>query len=242
MSLPILYSYRRCPYAMRARMALKLAAIEVEIREISLRDKPLHMLQVSPKGTVPVLVLVDGMVIEESLAIMHWCMEQAAIKQTAFKHESQHDVIQINVYEGCRALISMNDTNFKRNLDAYKYPERNLKYGSQQGLQYDLKFNLQPNLPLKHAKLNLQTQLKYRTQAEVFLAHLETLLEANIYLLASTPSFADIAIFPFIRQFAMVDSVWFEHCNYLKLRAWLYDWTGSSLFKSIMTKNPTFVG
>jgi len=77
---------------------------------------------------------------------------------------------------------------------------------------------------------------------EVFLAHLETLLQVNTYLFASTPSFADIAIFPFIRQFAMVDSEWFEHCNYSKLRAWLHDWVGSSLFKSIMTKNPTFVG
>ena len=68
--LPILYSYRRCPYAMRARMALKLANIEVEIREISLRDKPTHMLQISPKATVPVLIFPDGSIIDESLKIM----------------------------------------------------------------------------------------------------------------------------------------------------------------------------
>jgi glutathione S-transferase len=66
MALPILYSYRRCPYAMRARMALKLANVYVEIREISLREKPAHMLQVSPKGTVPVLVLPDAMGIKNA--------------------------------------------------------------------------------------------------------------------------------------------------------------------------------
>ena len=62
MDLPVLYSYRRCPYAMRARMALKYAGVEVEIREISLRDKPKQMIALSPKATVPVLVLLDGRV------------------------------------------------------------------------------------------------------------------------------------------------------------------------------------
>ena len=244
MNLPILYSYRRCPYAMRARMALKLADIAVEIREISLREKPKHMVQVSPKGTVPVLILVDGTVIDESLAIMLWCMEQAAFKQTTLKYEGEYEALQANIHAGCRALVLINDTDFKKNLDAYKYPERY----SQHGIQLDLQPNLQPNLHLEHAKLKLQTQLKYRTQGEVFLAHLESLLQTNTYLFANTfnfansLSFADIAIFPFIRQFAIVDSAWFENSNYPKLRAWLHGWTDSNLFKSIMTKNPTFVG
>ena len=69
MQRPILYSYRRCPYAMRARMALRYANIDVEIREIALREKPAHMLAVSPKGTVPVLVLASGEVFEQSLDI-----------------------------------------------------------------------------------------------------------------------------------------------------------------------------
>jgi len=76
MTLPILYSYRRCPYAMRARMALKYAGIAVEMREISLRDKPAHLLEVSPKGTVPVLVTAHGAVFEQSLDIMHWALQQ----------------------------------------------------------------------------------------------------------------------------------------------------------------------
>ena len=81
--LPVLYSYRRCPYAMRARMALKLADIEVEIREVSLRDKPAHLLEISPKATVPVLVLPDGKVIDESLAIMSWAFDNVREKNNA---------------------------------------------------------------------------------------------------------------------------------------------------------------
>ncbi len=215
---------------MRARMALKLAEIDVEIREISLRDKPLHMLQVSPKGTVPVLVLADGTVIEQSLDIMNWAFEQAV-----FKHESKFNAaalehssasLQANIHAGYGALILINDTEFKKNLDGYKYPERALR----------------DDLQLDHAQLNLNSQLKYRAQGEVFLAQLENLLQANTYLFANSPSFADIAIFPFVRQFAAVDSTWFEQSDYPKLRAWLHNWVTSNLFKSIMTKNPTYVG
>lgn len=195
--LPILYSYRRCPYAMRARMALKLADIEVEIREISLRDKPAHMLQVSPKGTVPVLVLADGTVIDESIEVMLFAFKKHALGA--------------NIHAAYRALILENDTEFKKNLDGYKYPER-----------------------------FLSTQLEYRTQGEVFLQQLEKLLQQNTYLFASTPSVADYAIFPFVRQFAAVDSAWFEAATYPKLRAWLNAWINSDLFRSIMTKNPTF--
>jgi len=75
--LPILYSFRRCPYAMRARWALLEAGLRVQWREIALKRKPAEMLQVSPKGTVPVLVLSDGTVIDESLAVMEWALDQA---------------------------------------------------------------------------------------------------------------------------------------------------------------------
>ncbi len=193
---------------MRARMALKLANIEVEVREISLRNKPAHMLQVSPKATVPVLILADGKVIDESLAIMDW----------ALTCEGKFDALQANIHQACSALILMNDAEFKKNLDGYKYPERNL------------------------ADSHQQPQLVYRQLGEAFLHQLELLLQQNIYLFADTPSYADYAIFPFVRQFAAVDSVWFETAPYPKLRTWLNDWVNSSLFKSIMTKNPTFVG
>ena len=209
--LPILYSYRRCPYAMRARMALKLAEIEVEIREISLREKPAHMLQVSPKGTVPVLVLADGSVIDESLEIMYWAREQAPIKR-----EGKLNALQPNIHAACSALILMNDTEFKQSLDRYKYPERNLCD-------------------------NLKPTQQYRQQGEVFLQLLEGLLQNNTYLLESTPSMADIAIFPFVRQFAAVDSVWFDTAPYPKLRSWLNAWLSSILFDSVMKKQPTYI-
>ncbi len=209
---------------MRARMALKLANIEVEIREISLREKPAHMLQVSAKGTVPVLVLADGSVIDESLEIMCW----------AFNHaRGQNDALQANIHEASRlalecyspvasisststlcTLILLNDTEFKKNLDGYKYPER---------------------FPSK-------TQTQHRVNGEVFLQQLENLLQQKPYLFASTPSFADYAIFPFIRQFAAVDSTWFAQSDYPKLKAWLDNWIESDLFKNIMKKNPTCVG
>ena len=204
MVLPILYSYRRCPYAMRARMALKLAQIEVEIREISLRDKPAHMLQASPKGTVPVLVLPEGSVIEESIEIMLFALKTHALGT--------------NIHAGAVALVLQNDTDFKQALDAYKYPER---------------FPTQP-------------QLAYREQGEVFLQQLENLLQQNTYLFNAIPTFADYAIFPFVRQFSAVDMVWFggfnqNNANYPKLCTWLKSLVESDLFKSVMEKQPTYI-
>jgi glutathione S-transferase len=203
MALPILYSYRRCPYAMRARMALKLVSIEVEIREISLREKPAHMLQVSPKGTVPLLVLQDGRVIEQSFEIMQWAFKTYAL--------------QTNIHAGAGAsvlaLISENDNAFKRALDAYKYPER------------------YPN----------KTQILHRVDGEVFLQKLENFLQDNLYLFSATPSLADIAIFPFVRQFAAVDATWFDVSPYPKLKAWLRSLVESELFVSIMEKQPTYI-
>lgn len=198
---PILYSYRRCPYAMRARMALKYANIAVEIREISLRDKPAHLLQVSPKGTVPVLVLNHGQVIEQSLEIMHWALNQ----QDAPIWLAQDETLT-------SALILENDTSFKAALDRYKYPERYPE----------------------------QSQQQYREAGEVFLQRLEHLLQSHDYLLANQVSLADIAIFPFIRQFAAVDSAWFEASVYRRLCVWLKALTSSQLFASIMEKQPTY--
>jgi glutathione S-transferase len=109
-ALPILYSFRRCPYAMRARLALSYSGIVLEHREIILKDKPQAMLDASPKGTVPVLVLPDGTVIDESLDVMRWALEK---KDTDG---------WLDGYS--QGLITQNDTNFKRALDRYKYPNR----------------------------------------------------------------------------------------------------------------------
>ncbi len=99
----ILYSFRRCPYAMRARMALSLAGTKYEHREVLLRDKPSDMLEASPKGSVPVFVTSDGSVIDESLDILKWALPEANLKTN---------------------LIEMIDGPFKFHLDRYKYWSR----------------------------------------------------------------------------------------------------------------------
>jgi glutathione S-transferase len=198
MTLPILYSYRRCPYAMRARMALREAGIAVEIREIALRDKPREMLAVSPKGTVPVLVLPDSTVIDESLDIMRWALRQ--YDPDGWLHDETRSL----------ALIADNDGAFKQALDRYKYADR---------------------YPEKPAAAS-------RAMGEIFLQRLEDHLQRQPGLLGPAPSIADVAIFPFVRQFAMVDSGWFAAAPYPALRDWLERWLGSALFLDIMQKHP----
>ena len=115
-SLPILYSFRRCPYAMRARLALYASGARVELREIVLRDKPKHMLEISPKATVPLLQLADGAqgarVIDESLDIMTY----------ALGRQDPDEWLGINEDETI-LLLQRNDNNFKYALDRYKYPD-----------------------------------------------------------------------------------------------------------------------
>lgn len=200
--LPILYSYRRCPYAMRARMALKYTGITVELREITLKDKPAAMLKASPKATVPVLVLPDGRVIEQSLDIMHWALQQ---QDNDGWLSADSNMTQL--------LITENDGSFKQALDKYKYAIR---------------------FPEQSADI-------YRTQGEVFLQKLEKLLSQSEYLLANQISLADIAIFPFVRQFSGVDTVWFDTTPYPKLKIWLKTLIESALFISIMEKQPTYI-
>ncbi len=114
--LPVLYSFRRCPYAMRARLALYASGIAVEHREVELKNKPVCMLAASPKGTVPVLVLADGQVIDESLDIMRW-----ALQAQDPLHWWPNDPLRL---AATMALIEENDGPFKYALDRYKYPHR----------------------------------------------------------------------------------------------------------------------
>jgi glutathione S-transferase len=115
-STPVLYSFRRCPYAMRARMALYSSGIVCELREVVLRNKPETMLALSPKGTVPVLLTCEGKVIDESLDIMLWALRQNDPEDWL---SPQHGSL-----EGMLALIERNDFEFKDHLDRYKYPVR----------------------------------------------------------------------------------------------------------------------
>ena len=194
----ILYSFRRCPYAMRARMAIHYSDCRVQLREVDLKNKPEALLAISPKATVPVLLCDDGRVIDESMDIMRWALQQRD------PNNWLHAQPQAEIF----ALIETNDTVFKTHLDHYKYADR------------------YPGA----------SQLEYRQQGEVFLQQLEQRLQQQAYLICNQISLADIAIFPFIRQFAHVDIHWFDQAPYPRLRAWLYRWLESALFLSVMQK------
>lgn len=113
-ALPLLYSFRRCPYAMRARLAVRVSGVAVALREVVLRDKPEALIAASPKATVPVLVLPDGSVLDQSLDIMRWALGI---------HDPQGWLRADEQGDG-QAWIDLNDGPFKQALDRYKYPPR----------------------------------------------------------------------------------------------------------------------
>jgi glutathione S-transferase len=191
-----LYSFRRCPYAMRARMALRYSGVPVDIIEVSLKAKPAEMLAISPKGTVPVLD-AGGQVIDESLEIMRWALAQNDPQDWLLAGDSR-----------IAELIEANDQVFKVHLNCYKYAER------------------YPEQPMEI----------YRAEGALYLQRLEELLEGREYLLGDHPSLADIALLPFVRQFAHVDREWFAQTPYVRLQAWLQRFLESELFTSIMKK------
>lgn len=199
--IPTLYSFRRCPYAMRARMAIYAAGIHVEHIEVSLKAKPQSLLDHSPKGTVPVVITIDGKVIEQSRDIMLWALEQSDPDNWLMKEDDAKQ-------QEMAKLVDMCDADFKPLLDRYKYHDRHPE----------------------------QTQTEYRQQAEFFLQQLEQRLSINSFLMDEQLRFADVAIFPFIRQFAGADSEWFNQSSYQKLRDWLQTCTNSALFAAIMSK------
>lgn len=114
-SAPILYSFRRCPYAIRSRMSLYKSGFIVELREIELKNKPEQMLEASPKGTVPILVLSDGTIFDESIDIMEWALDKSDPDGWLDADEAE-----------MKFLIDRNDNKFKKALDRYKYPGRYL--------------------------------------------------------------------------------------------------------------------
>ncbi|VVO51088.1 glutathione S-transferase [Pseudomonas fluorescens] len=191
-----LYSFRRCPYAMRARMALRYCGVPVDIVEVSLKAKPAEMLAISPKGTVPVLD-ANGRVIDESLEIMRWALAQNDPQDWLLSGDAR-----------VAELIEANDQVFKVHLNRYKYAER------------------YPEQPME----------VYRAEGAVFLRRLDELLEGRDYLLTDHPSLADVALLPFVRQFAHVDREWFAQTPYVRLQAWLQHFLESDLFTSIMKK------
>jgi len=178
---------------MRARMAIAYSGIQVELREVVLKNKPAKLLQISSKGTVPVLLNGEE-VIDESCDIIRWALQQ---------HDPDHWLESHN-----HPLISENDNDFKKVLDRYKYADRFPEH----------------------------SQRYYRTLGETFLQKLELLLTEHRFIYSDQLSYVDIAIFPFIRQFALVDKAWFDQAPYPCLQAWLQTHLNSTLFNRCMQK------
>ncbi|MEM9786342.1 MAG: glutathione S-transferase [Pseudomonadota bacterium] len=195
--LPILWTFRRCPYAMRARLAIAASGCRVELREILLKDKPAPFLEASPKGTVPVVVN-DGAVIEESRDVMHWALSQNDPERWLDMPSEGH------------ALIDACDGPFKQALDHTKYAVRF------------------PDLD----------ETVERAKALSFLRDWNERLSKTAFLMGDRRTLADMAILPFVRQFANTDRAWFDAQNLTALTTWLDDFMTSDRFAAIMQKYP----
>ena len=203
-ALPVLYSFRRCPYAIRARSALAVSGVGYELREVSLKNKPAEMLAASPKATVPVLVLPGGQVIDESLDIMRWALTK-----------NDPDGWLSPALDDMLALIADNDGKFKHALDRYKYPNR---------------------YPLESDSDEKAFALAQRLEAASWLQTVESRLSQG-WLRGAQLSLADMAILPFVRQFAHTDATWFAAQPWPQLQAWLANFEASAMFKNVMAKH-----
>ena len=181
---------------MRARLALAYSGIDYEHREILLKNRPDELYALSPKGTVPVLQLNDGTVIDESINVMKW----------ALAHSDPEYWYTENI-EVQNSLIVQNDGDYKKWLDKYKYHVR-FKDGSYEEYQYAV--------------------------GEILKAY-ELILSKSSYLCGDNVTLADMALFPFIRQGAHVDLVWFN-AQFPILSKWLKIFNESELFMTIMKK------
>lgn len=197
---PILYSFRRCPYAIRARLALLSSGLVCRLREVSLANKPAEMIAASPKATIPVMVLPDGQVWEESLDIMNYALAQ---------NDPENWLTEVTV--GDYELVATNDQTFKVHLDGYKYPGPN------------------PAERAMHRQAGLDILRSY-----------EDRLAQNDFLTGPTCKITDIAILPFIRQFAAVDEAWFADQNIPNVQHWLADFLASTMFQAAMATFPVW--
>ncbi|THU04170.1 glutathione S-transferase [Lampropedia puyangensis] len=198
--LPVLYTFRRCPYAMRARLALAAAQQAYQPIEVVLRDKPAALLRASPKGTVPVLILPSGEVIDESLNIMLWALHQ---------HDPQQWLMpSIGSLSHMLEAIGDLDKNFKPLLDRCKYPDR------------------YPDVSLDDS----------RARALQWLVQWEKRLQNHAFLFGTQSSLADVAMFPFVRQFAAIDTAWWDAQALPHLQQWRTHWLNLPLFACVMQK------
>ena len=214
MSLPLLYSLRNCPYAMRARIALFKAQLQISLREVVLNNKPEEMLTVSEKGEVPILVLGDelapSIVIEESVEVMLWALAKNDPDNLLYQHDPDALPNMLN-------LVTQFDNEFKDCLNAYKCAKRYREYNI----------------------------TECRKACEIYIQALENRLANTTcqqpFIMSDQESFVDIALLPFIRQFAKVERQWYLQSPYPKVRQWLNQYLQSSMFTKVMSKHDVWV-
>ena len=214
--LPVLYSLQHCPYAMRARLGILLAQQSVLIRAVVTKKKPAEMLAVSPKGTVPVLIIDNAQstiqqskgitVIDESIEIMLWALALNDPENLLQAEDSSR-------LEAMLDLIWSNDRNFKPNLEVYKLAKR----------------------------FHKESEVADRQNCEEFVAQLEHKLEHGQYLMGDRASLADYALLPFLRQFARVDRQWYLQAPYPRVRDWLNRHLQMPLYTKAMAKYPLWL-
>ena len=198
--MPILFSFRRCPYAIRARLALAECRIPVTLREVSLKNKPPELFRLSKKGTVPVLVTDSGQVIDESTDIMIWALEQTF---------GQDDPL-VEDGVGSLAWVGRFDDEFKPSLDKYKY----------------------------HRTTDEKSREYYRDKNLRWLSAINDRIPARVGRRSDPLSFEEMALLPFIRQYAAVDPLWFQSLPYSCLSDWLFQWLKDPMFMGVMKKYP----
>lgn len=209
-TLPLLYSYRDCPYCMRARLALASNNIPVRLREVKLPAKPQELLTTSPKGTVPVLVLADGTVIDQSLAVMDWAIAQPdAQGNVDTMGLGHHHTPQAEI----DALIEENDTRFAKALIRLKHPERFAEE---------------------------QDSTDWGAVAEAFLRKLEQHLTRSSYLAGGHATKVDLAIVPFVSQFHGLKPQVFATGRLPHLEQWINSFHESELHHRTMRDFPAW--
>ena len=213
LSKRVLYTFRRCPFAIRARWAISINNLYVNIKEIELKNKPKELFTISSKGTVPVLITEDGEIYDESIDIMNWSISKGG-KYKGMHGSSKEEKEQISL------LIKKNDNEFKFHLDRFKYASR------------------YPNESKKEHRMEAR---KILLSYEKNLSNLNN-LNGKMFLLGKEQTIADWSIWPFVRQFSLADKESFEKDYELNnLRKWLNYFISHETFSRIMKKNINFL-
>ncbi len=209
MTNEILYSFRRFQYAMRARWAILICQKQVKLREIRLSDKPSELIKASRKATVPVLVLNDGTVIDESLDIISWAIKSSSRRKILIDGNKERSQ---NILD----LIKENDNIFKYHLDRYKYPNR-----------------FKNIIPEDHNDALKEILRGWEDKIEVSSS------DPSLHCLAwARETIADWCIWPFVRQYRLVNPAEFDNDkDLLKIKLWLSYYLNHSLYPILMKKN-----